>query len=296
MKNLPEHYTPIDIFISKEGDWHVAGLVKTPEQALRNIGVVFNALHGEFGEDGKVQQILDGIGIPYTGSGALASALGMNKILTKRVFKQHGIKTPYSMVVKKEQMNTDLTRDIFLSFPQPSVIKPAIGGSSLGVTIAHNLDDLTEALQNAFQYADTVLIEEYIRGKEATCGVIDHFREQERYVFMPTEIVDLTGNDIWDYNSKYTNDLHQMITPGNFSIGQKREMQELAKVVHQALDLRHYSRTDFIVHPKRGVYVLEVNTLPGLTETSLFPHGLEASGSSLPEFFDHTINLSLYGR
>ncbi len=293
LRNLPEHYAPADIFISKEGEWHTTGLVRTPEQALKGIDVVFNALHGEFGEDGKVQKVLDDVSVPYTGSGALASALGMNKALTKKVYAQHGIKTPYSVAIRKEQYGAGTARELFMSFPQPSVIKPVSGGSSIGVTIAYTLGDIEEAIGNAFLYSEVVLVEEFVGGKEASCGVIDGFREQDVYVLMPTEIIDKTNNDIWGYESKYSNDLHEIRTPGDFSVREKGEIQELTRLAHQVLGLRHYSRTDFVVHPKRGVYVLETNTLPGLTETSLFPHALEAGGSSLSEFFDHTLQLAL---
>ena len=296
LKNLPEPYAPADIFISKEGDWHVAGIARAPERALKGIDVVFNALHGEYGEDGKVQQILEEFAMPYTGSRVLPSALAMNKILAKKVFVNNGIKTPHHVTVKKEQMNPALAREIFMSFPQPAVIKPATGGSSIGITVAYTLEDIAEALNNAFLYADSVLIEEYIKGREAACGVIDRFRGEKVYSLMPTEILDKTNADIWGYDSKYSNDLHEIITPGNFSNEEKRQMQDLAKMVHDTLDLSHYSRTDFIVHPKRGVYVLEVNTLPGLTETSLFPHALVSTGSSLSEFFNHTIQLALNGK
>jgi len=293
LRNLPEPYVPADIFISKDGDWHVAGIARAPERALKGIDVVFNALHGEYGEDGKVQQILEGFAVPYTGSGVLSSALAMNKILAKKTFVNNGIKTPYHMTVRREQMNPSLAREIFMSFPQPSVIKPASGGSSIGVTVAYTIDDLIESLNNAFLYSDSVLIEEYISGREATCGVIDNFREQKIYSLMPTEILDKTNSDIWGYDSKYSQDLHEIRTPGNFSSDEKSQIQAIAKLTHDVLGLRHYSRADFIIHPKRGVYLLEVNTLPGLTETSLFPHALEASGSNLPEFFDHAIQLAL---
>jgi len=296
LKNLPEHYAPADIFIDRHGQWHVGGLEKTPEQALEGIDVVLNALHGHYGEDGKVQQALDEFAMPYTGSGALASALSMNKALTKKAYASHGIKTPYYTVLRKEKYEPSVARDIFMSFPQPSVIKPANGGSSLGVTVAHTIDDIAEALNNAFLYSDVVIVEEFISGKEATCGVINNFRDQDMYALMPTEIVDKTNNDIWGYESRYDSTLHDMHTPGSFATEEKEYLQELAKVAHDILGLEHYSRTDFVVHPRRGVYALETNTLPKLTDTSPFPHAIEASGSDLPEFFDHILQLALYGR
>lgn len=296
LKNMPEHYAPADIFIDKKGIWHSTGLERTPEQALKGVDVVFNALHGEYGEDGKVQRVLDEFSVPYTGSRALASAMAMNKVLTKKVYNSHNIKTPYAVIVRKESYTPSVPQDIFSSFPMPAVIKPATGGSSLGITVAYTLPDIEEALQYAFLYSDMVIIEEFIPGKEAACGVINGFRDQEVYALMPTEIVDTTNGDIWGYRSKYDTALHELRTPGDFSHSEKEEFQEIAKEAHDLLDLRHYSRTDFIVHPKRGIYALETNTLPGLTESSLLPHALIASGSDVPEFLDHVLGQALHER
>ncbi|MCI5108426.1 MAG: D-alanine--D-alanine ligase [Candidatus Pacebacteria bacterium] len=294
LKSLNEEkYNPVDIFIAKDGQWHLNGLVKDPKEITKDVDILFNALHGEYGEDGKVQKILEDHGVRYTGSNSFGSAIGMNKYLSKKAFRSFGIKTPEYTVVRRDNMNDSLVKEIFTSFPQPSVIKPVSGGSSLGVSIAGTLDDLKCALEEAFKHSNTVLIEEFIDGKEATCGVIDSFRGEDVYALMPSEIIDKTGSDIWGYESKYSNDLHEIKCPGNFTKSEKDLIQILSKEAHKSLGLRHYSRSDFMVHPKRGIYILEVNTLPGLTETSLFPHALNSLGISLPEFIDHTISLAL---
>lgn len=293
LKHLKEeHYHPYDIFISKDGTWHHSGLPIKPEQAFKKIDVVFNALHGEYGEDGKVQQILEMHGVPYTGSDALSSALGMNKLMSKKVFIQHGLKTPLYKTLNRSSVTHEQLVHIFKSFPMPAVVKPVQAGSSVGVTIVQTLAELVRAVEFAFTFGDSVLIEEYIKGTEATCGVVEHFRGEPLHALMPVEIRPKSSH-FFDYDAKYTEGGSEEICPGHFSPDQKRQIEDLAKKAHHLLALRHYSRSDFIVHPRRGVYILEVNTLPGLTETSLLPKALHAGGSTISHFLHHVIQLAL---
>ncbi|MBX4198112.1 D-alanine--D-alanine ligase [Candidatus Parcubacteria bacterium] len=292
LKHLPDHYQAHDIFISKDGVWHRDGLEKSPERALKHVDVVFNALHGEFGEDGQVQKILDRHGIPYTGSGALSSAIGMNKVLSKKAFEHYGVRTPYYAAIRKSDDRAEKTEYIFKHFMVPFVVKPASSGSSVGVTIVKNFGQFPAALDKAFEVGDTALVEEFIRGREATCGVVNHFRNQKTYPLLPVEIIPADTQEFFDYDAKY-NGQSQEICPGNFSEEEKAEIQRLARLVHEALNLRHYSRTDMMVTPGRGVYVLEVNTLPGLTPQSLVPQSLEAIGCSFKDFLDHLVRLAL---
>lgn len=295
LQSLPEKYHPHDIFISRDGVWHVSGFPKNPHEALNHIDVVFNALHGEFGEDGHVQRILDHFSIPYTGSGALASSVGMNKVLSKNIFRDHGLNVAHSMVAGSEDSLEKLALNIFRTFPLPAMVKPVACGSSVGVTLAATLDSLVKGLALAFQYGREALIEEYIRGKEATCGVVESFRGQSVYALLPVEIRAPVVSPFFDYHAKYSG-ASEEICPGNFTETEKKEIQEAAVKAHQALRLRHYSRSDFIVTPRRGVYILESNTLPGLTAESLLPKSLYAVGVSMPHFLDHLLTLALSGR
>jgi D-alanine-D-alanine ligase len=293
-ERLGDRYAAIDIFIDKNGAWHIGGLEVAPHEALTRADVFVNALHGEYGEDGKIQSLLDHHGVPYTGSRTLASAIGMNKVLAKEAFKKSGIRTPYYIVLAKGKFNT---LEIFKSFPMPAVVKPVSAGSSVGISIVRTFEDLEPAIMRAFAIGDEVMIEEFISGVEATVGVIDGFRGENLYALPPIEI--RHDRDFFDYDAKYSSDAAvaaQEIVPGHFSDADKAELLRLAREVHAALNLRHYSRTDFIVSPRRGVYVLEVNTLPGLTEASLIPKALVAVGSSLPEFLDHIVGLALEGK
>ena len=292
IKSLSEKYSPVDVFIDKKGVWHINGVAYEPHEVFKKIDVAFNALHGEYGEDGKVQKILDTFSIHYTGSKSLSSAIGMNKALAKNIFKSHGIKTPYHNVESKNEDVDDIAVRLFSTFPMPAIIKPISSGSSVGVSIAFNFQGIKDALSKAFQYSDTALVEEFIKGREATCGVIDKFRGKEHYSLLPIEIIKPEKSEFFDYDAKYCGG-SQEICPGNFSQSEKKDIQDLAIAAHRALGLRHYSRSDFIISPRRGIFILEVNTLPGLTSESLLPKSLNAVGCSLPDFLDHLITLAM---
>ena len=293
LENLDEEkYTPVDIVVHKDGVWHVLGIAQKPEQVFARVDLLFNGLHGNYGEDGKVQRLLDMHGIPYTGSGALASALGMHKHLAKDRFRGYGIKTPMSVLVRPEEDEYIRARDIWRTFPHPAVVKPSSAGSSIGVTVADSYEELLDGILIAKEFANIVIVEEYIAGREATCTVLDDFRGQQFYGSLPVEILLEAQKKIYDYESKYIHPCSTLCPP-RFSDREKHTMQEIAKQVHEILCLRHYSRSDFIVSPEKGIYLLEVNTLPSLMPESLLPKSLEAVGVSMPQFIDHIVELAL---
>jgi D-alanine-D-alanine ligase len=292
LRALQDKYHVKDILIDREGIWHMDGVPTHPEKVCRHADVVFNAMHGQYGEDGKVQQTLNLLKVPYTGSGAVPSSMAMNKATTKQVFSRHGIKTPMGMVFGHDDSPREIANNTFRKISPPWIVKPANGGSSVGTSVARNFEELGRAVMNAFGYGDSVLVEEFIRGREATCGVIDNFRGEKTYVLLPVEIVKPGKKDFFDYECKYDGSTRE-ICPGNFSGNTKLEIQKLATRIHEVMGLRHYSRSDFIVTPKRGIYALEVNTLPGLTSESLFPKSLAAVGCRYEHFLEHLINLAL---
>lgn len=294
LRNLPQKYSAKDIFISKEGEWYLEGKPAHHERIFRHIDVVFNALHGEYGEDGKVQQLLESFGVPYTGSGALASALGMNKILARQAFKNAGLKIPSGFeIVLENELNelSETAKKIFKTMPPPWVIKYPSGGSSVGVSIAHNFVDLAGALEKVSAFSSKILIEEYIKGREATCGVIDEFRKQKHYALPIVEIIPPAKSGFFSYDAKYGGETRELC-PTNFDMAVKKEIEKLAIMAHNSIGARHYSRSDFIVS-KKGIYILEINTLPGLTAESLLPKALNAVGSSHKELLEHLISLAL---
>ncbi len=292
LENLGDKYIPTDVFIDKKGEWHVEGVTVKPEKIFQNHDVIFNALHGKYGENGELQQLLDTFGVKYTGSKALASAITMNKKISKDIYEKFGLKTPIYLLIKKGDDISHLDEKIFKSFHLPAIVKPVNGGSSLGIVLVKKAEDIIAAVQKAFEYSDQVLIEECIQGKEATCGVVDNFKGQDIYSLLPIEIRKPAAHEFFDYDAKYSGATDE-ICPGNFSKEESQLIQKMARDAHAALGLRHYSRSDFIVHPKRGIYILETNTLPGLTKESLLPKELSAIGSSLSQFLDHVIGLAL---
>lgn len=253
------------------------------------VDVAFNAMHGEYGEDGRVQRLLDSLAVSYSGSGALASATAFNKHLTKEAAKKLGVKVAHSVVVERGDPDA-LAHKLFRSFPHPAVVKPVAAGSSVGVSLAHTFAELHHALEKVFAMSDRALVEEYIQGREATVGVVDDFRGESAYALMPVEIIPPPHHGFFSYEAKYSGETQELV-PGNFTQAQKDVLLRMAKSVHEGMGLAHYSRSDFIVS-RRGVYFLEVNTLPGLTSESLFPKALKAVGSSLRDFLSHVISLA----
>ncbi|MEI8339658.1 MAG: D-alanine--D-alanine ligase [bacterium] len=295
LNNLSAKYEGIDIFIDKTGVWNKNGKTVKPEDVFRSIDVIFNALHGEYGEDGKIQQLMDQFGVKYTGSNALASALGMNKIMAKKILKDNGIKMPTYFEYRKGADVAKTAAQIFKSMLMPVIIKPADRGSSLGLTKAQTLKEIEDGLNKVFDISNIALVEEFINGREATCAVIDNFRGEKIYSLLPIEIVIDDKERVFDFEQKYSGGTKE-ICPGDFSKEDKQSIQEVSAKVHKLLGLRHYSRSDLIVTPKRGVYFLEVNTLPGLTEQSLLPKSLEAVGTTLSQFLDHVLELALHNK
>lgn len=279
---LEDAYEPVDVLIDKKGEWFIAGKRILPEDSGRFFDIAWIALHGAYGGSGRIQSIFEAHGIPFTGSGALSSAVGTNKILTKQILKDAGIKSPYWKELASAQVAEDpnaAVEELFTTFTFPAVVKPSQGGSSVGLSVVTAKQDILPALLEAARHGDTILVEEFIQGDEASCGVIDGFRGQELYALPPVEIK--------------AGKAPEGIVPARFPLAMNRELERLAKAVHQILQLRHYSRTDFIIHPRRGIYVLETNTLPGMTDESLIPKALRAVGSDLHELIDHVIRREL---
>ncbi len=229
--------------------------------------MVFLALHGVCGEDGRVQACFDLFGIPYTGSGHLGSAIAMDKDYTKRMLQTANILMPAWKVIKYTEMDIQkVSQEITL----PCVVKTLKSGSSLGVYIIHDKDKLSLALKECLKYDDTVMVEQYIKGREFTCGVLNGNS-------LPTVEIE-PQIEFYDYESKYQVGATLEICPGRISKEQEEFIQKTALTVHKELGLSVYSRSDFILDEENNVYFLEVNTLPGMTPTSLLPQEAKAVG------------------
>jgi len=291
-----EKYDARDLFVDKTGEWHLYGAPVTPEKALRGVDVVYNIIHGEYGEDGELHRVLDSINIPYTGSDSTVSKLVFNKQQTKDAVTKLGVKVPMGRIINYPRNGAqdfeELATRIFRKLPLPMMIKPVIGGSSVGMTVAEDFYTLLTGLERAFAVSPQILIEEYIRGREATVGVIDHFRNERAYALMPVEIIPPKEHKFFSYDAKYSGGTTERV-PGHFTEGEKLELEHIAKAVHEALNVSHYSRSDFIVS-RRGIYFLEINNAAavGMTEESLMPKAIRAVGSKISDFADHVINLA----
>jgi D-alanine--D-alanine ligase len=292
LEQLKQTHEPLDIFISKDGAWHMNGLERTPDKILKNVDVVFNAMHGVYGEDGKIQDILSYYGKPYTGSSKFASAISMNKSMTKDLAGKLGIKTPAHTVIKKDDDVKNKSYEAFASLPHPLIVKPVASGSSHGLYLVKDFTELFSTLGAIFEVYDSALVEEYIEGKEITCTVIENFRDQEEYSTPPVEVLYQKDSPIWTYGLRYAPDT-SIIYPTTLTERESRIVEKASRLIHKDLGLSHFSRSDFIVSPKRGVYFLEVNTVPGLTKKSLLPKSLESIGLSFKEFIHHIISLAL---
>ena len=286
-----DKYESRDIFIDRSGRWHNRGVEAAPQKALAGVDVAFNTIHGEYGEDGRLHLILDQLGIAYTGPGQLASTLSFNKQATREAVDKLGVKVPLGLVVEVGHNIEETAREIFRAFPHPAVVKPVVGGSSVGVSIADSYHTLVAGIEKASRISPTILIEEYIKGREATVGVVDDFRGEKTYALMPVEIVPPKGR-FFDYEVKYDGGTIERV-PGNFTDKEKSELEKLSTLVHRELGMKHYSRSDFIVS-RRGIYFLEVNSAQavGLTKESLLPKALAAVGTSMSQFLDHIVTLA----
>ena len=254
------------------------------------IDVALIILHGLYGEDGTVQGLLDLLNIPYQGSGVLGSAISMNKVISKQLYQKHGIKIPgYKIAKKGNPIDSALCCN---QIGLPMVIKPAEGGSSVGMSIVKTENTLQSALKKAFEYDETVLIESYIEGIEITGGVIGN---KELQALPLIEIIPDEKHDFFDYEAKYTAGITREICPARIDDSLTVKAQTYAKMAHQALSCKGYSRTDMII--KEGdIYVLETNTIPGMTPTSLLPRAAEAAGLNFSQLLDRLIELGIEGK
>ena len=294
LRNLnAEKYIVNDILITPRGEWFMNGVHTDLANIAHHIDIAWNAMHGTFGEDGKVQKQFEAFGLPYTGSGVLASALGMHKAIAKERFKEAGLLVAKGYTVTSGGDLKQAAFQLFHDMHLPVIVKPVSGGSSVATKIVHSFDDLQHALFEASTYGD-ILIEEFIVGKEATVCVIDSGMQGEHFVLFPIEIVPPSKNEFFDYEAKYSGESKE-ICPGRFTLTTHSTLRDLATKAHQAIGARHYSRTDFIISDE-GIYALEINTLPGLTKESLMPKALKMGGIEFPQFLDHVIGLTMAGK
>ena len=244
-------------------------------------------MHGRGGEDGSLQGLLNLLEIPYQGSGVLASALAMNKELSKTIYQQAGLKVPRALTFNRSESPSP--REIEAALGLPVVIKPVHEGSSIGISMAGTLEALQTGLAAAFALDNRVMVEEFIQGTEVTGGVLGNANLQALPL---VEIIPASTYAFFDYEAKYQPGATQEICPARLDPELTRRAQECALTAHKALGCRGYSRTDLMIR-EQDIFVLETNTIPGMTATSLFPQGAKAAGIDFPALLDTLINLAL---
>ena len=226
----------------------------------KNIDCAFLALHGRFGEDGTIQKILEDMRLPYTGSGVLASQLAMDKVASHRLFQENGLSVPKYAVASKITYSGERLDELF---SYPIVVKPVTGGSSIGLSIVDKKEDFIKAMDLAFTYDGRAMVDEYIKGRELTVGVL------EEKALPVIEII--PKNEFFDFEAKYQSGSTEYLVPAKLDSAIATKVQETGLAAHKLLGCWGCSRTDIILTPAGLPYILEVNTIPGMTATSLLP-------------------------
>ncbi|MGA3085396.1 MAG: D-alanine--D-alanine ligase [Thermodesulfobacteriota bacterium] len=278
----PDRYQ-VSIYDLKEG------LSRLVADAPR-IDAALIILHGRFGEDGTVQGLLELLGIPYQGSGVLGSAIAMNKRLTKTLYRLEGLPVARDRVV--QQGNPLALKSVLDELGWPIVVKPNSEGSSIGIRMAKDSKELCVSVEKAFALDKEVLLEEYIKGREITVGVIGN---QSLQALPVVEIIPKKVHEFYNYEAKYQEKASKEICPAEMPESITRRAQEYALRAHKTLNLRGYSRTDMIVRGEE-IVLLETNTIPGMTQTSLLPLAAMAAGMDFSTLLDRLIELALEDR
>ena len=283
-KFLPAGITqPLGLLQTADGGAEITTLPQLPQASAKDRpDVVFIALHGKGGEDGTVQGMLEVIGLLYTGSGVLASALAMDKAMSKRVLMGVGVLMPRDVTLKRGEAMPEGV------LPVPLIVKPSRQGSTIGMTVVEKPQQLKAATDLAFQYDDVALVEQFISGTEITVPILGNDTLE---VLPIVEIVPVGG--FYDYEAKYTVGATDEIVPARIPDTVAAEARRIAELCHRTLGCRGMSRTDMIVTPKGEIYTLEINTIPGMTPTSLLPRSAQAAGYSFAQLLDRLIDLAL---
>lgn len=254
-------------------------------ELCRMADITFIGLHGGEGENGKLQATFDLLGIKYTGPNSLGCAAAMHKGIAKQIFLESGVPTPNGVCIHKNKNKKDLES---LGLSLPVVVKPCSGGSSIGVYIVHTEEEYNEALEKSFRYEDELVIEEYVKGREFACGIIDD------KALPPIEIIPKTG--FFDYANKYQDGATEEVCPANISEEISEKMKDYTVRAFHALKLDVYSRADFLLDANNNLYCLEMNTLPGMTAASLLPKEAAVTGIEYGDLCELIIEKSLEAR
>ena len=284
---LPEaRYDIHDIYIDREGAWHDRGRLTTPDRALQQLDTALIGLHGD---NGEVQKLLERFGVSYAGTDSFGTSLAAHKLMAKMRAQEAGLMVPACALVERPEDAERVTLEITRTFHQPVMVKPIDWGSSAGVSVVGGHAAVLAAIEGLFAAgARNVLVEEYVRGREASMIAVEGLRGEPLYTAFPIEIKHESDHFSHDIKMAGT---ARVSCPGAFSRVDAEELGRLTRLMHRELGLRHYSKSDFIVTP-RGIYYLETDAFPALGRRSLFSRALEAVGVSLRDFGEHLVNLA----
>lgn len=291
-----ENVEVVDLVLTKDRTLLRKGLPISLEKLSREIDMIWNTVFGYYGEDGKIQSLFEHFGIKFVGPESHGASFATNKKIAKDMLSSHGIKTP--MYTTVETGNIDIPVEDFVNnevfrinrkLPPPWIVKPISSGMSHGVRLARSLPELSLAITEAVFSGEDLLVEEYIEGRHFSVGVIDNFRKEDLYSLLPGEVRLFGKGKILDKNMRDGDVCY--LFPCKIDDLKKQELMNIAKTAHKALSLRHFSESDFVIHPKRGVYYIETDAIPSLHDGSSFRLSLESVGSSLEDLAKNIIKL-----
>lgn len=305
----PKKYDIVPVEISREGKWLIESstikqiqsstattkpssnraIVPIDKNSVSKIDLAFLVLHGPGGEDGTIQGMLESLGVRYTGSGVLASALAMDKAKTKRLVASEGVLVAPHIIISKIDYKKN-PKKYLSKLRGKLVVKPNQLGSSIGMTISNNKRQIKLGIEQAFKHDNEVMIEAFISGRELTVPVLGNKKLQALPVI---EIVPKGGSEFFDFRAKYNPDFSDEIVPAPITQSLAKKLQATAVLIHGLLGCRGVTRSDFIVTPKGEIYFLEINTIPGMTSNSLVPKSAKAAGISYSQLLDKVIQLAL---
>lgn len=276
-------FEAIDMLLDKEGVLHIKGIPSDMEKAQHSVDIIWNALHGTFGEDGQVQRLLEDYGIPYTGSGTLTSAIAFNKDKAKEFARRLGVHTPQSILIMPdgEESVSEITQRIYRTISPPWVIKPLVGGASIRTYFAFTPLELSQFVEESISHQEPFIAEQYIFGREAAVGVINNFRNKHEYALPVVEVVS-GARDILRHERRASG---EYAIPGmNFKATEREMLTEIAKKLHKEFEANDYSQSEFIVDKNGKIWFIELDTHPHLHDNSPFLTALSSVGATLQEF------------
>ncbi len=283
-----EGYDVLDMLVDREGILHIKGIPAAIEEIPQHVDMVWNALHGAGGEDGVIQRMLEEIGIPYSGSGIDASEATINKLTAKERAKELGLKTPESILVMPEggESVSEITQNIYKRMSPPWVLKPLTGGASINTYFAFTPLELAHFVEESVSNGQPFIVEQYIYGREASVGVIDNFRGQDKYV-LPVVELKSTNRGVLTHDAR-KGDEHAVVG-GSFRSDEREMLSKLGRDLHEHLGANDYSQSEFIVDKYGKIWYIETDTSPHMGEHNAFAKALKHVGSSLGEFVKSVI-------